>query len=91
MEVEEIKAQDLRAAPPVLPWRDFANWIGMGEDHETVRGWIRKGYLPAYKIGKHVMVNVALFTHQLMVFFFLLCRPSISSCMDSSAASQAGS
>ncbi|MFO1806971.1 DNA-binding protein [Pseudomonas aeruginosa] len=52
--------------PPVLPWRDFANWIGMGEDHETVRGWIRKGYLPAYKIGKHVMVNVALFTHQLM-------------------------
>ncbi|MFO6371891.1 hypothetical protein ACLBYN_05420, partial [Pseudomonas aeruginosa] len=29
MEVEEIKAQDLRAAPPVLPWRDFANWIGM--------------------------------------------------------------
>lgn len=37
-----------------------------GEDHETVRGWIRKGYIPAYKIGKHVMVNVALFTHQLM-------------------------
>ncbi|EPB5740130.1 DNA-binding protein [Pseudomonas aeruginosa] len=66
MEVEEIKAQDLRAAPPVLPWRDFANWIGMGEDHETVRGWIRKGYHPAHKIGKHVMVNVALFTHQLM-------------------------
>ena len=63
MEVEEIKAQDLRAAPPVLPWRDFANWIGMGEEHETVRGWIRKGYIPAYKIGKHVMVNVALFVH----------------------------
>ncbi|MDO1592105.1 DNA-binding protein [Pseudomonas aeruginosa] len=38
----------------------------MGEDHETVRGWIRKGYLPAHKIGKHVMVNVALFTRQLM-------------------------
>lgn len=52
--------------PPVLPWRDFANWIGMGEEHETVRGWIRKGYIPAYKIGKHVMVNVALFVHQLM-------------------------
>ncbi|MCS7649334.1 helix-turn-helix domain-containing protein, partial [Pseudomonas aeruginosa] len=47
-------------------WRDFANWIGMGEEHETVRGWIRKGYIPAYKIGKHVMVNVALFVHQLM-------------------------
>ncbi|HFH4615144.1 DNA-binding protein [Pseudomonas aeruginosa] len=66
MEVEEIKAQAPLDLPPVMPWRDFANWIGMGEDHETVRGWIRKGYIPAHKIGKHVMVNVVLFVHQLM-------------------------
>ncbi|MBW5465851.1 DNA-binding protein [Pseudomonas aeruginosa] len=66
MEVEDIKAQDLRAAQTVLHWRDFAHWIGMYEEHETVRGWIRKGYLTAHKIGKHVMVHVALVTHQLM-------------------------
>ncbi|WP_258023494.1 DNA-binding protein, partial [Pseudomonas aeruginosa] len=55
-----------RSAPSVWLWRDFACLIGMCEDYDTVRGWIRNGYLIAHKIGKHVMVHVALFTHQLM-------------------------
>ncbi|HGN0917899.1 TPA: hypothetical protein ACXNIK_005934 [Pseudomonas aeruginosa] len=29
-------------------------------------GWIRNGYIPHEKGGKHVLVNVALFTSQLM-------------------------
>ncbi len=66
MEVEEIKAQDLRAAPPVLPWRDFANWIGMGGDPETGRGWIRKGFIPADQLRKQGMVHVELFVPQLV-------------------------
>ncbi|MDF5997567.1 hypothetical protein P4050_00680 [Pseudomonas aeruginosa] len=57
--MEEIKAQDLARRPGVAVG-DFTNWIGMGEDHETVRGWIRRGYLPAR--SANVMVNVALFT-----------------------------
>ncbi|AYL33527.1 MULTISPECIES: DNA-binding protein [Pseudomonas] len=66
MDLEEFKTTTAMVPPPVMPWRDFADWIRMGNDHNTVWGWIRNGYLPAHKIGKHVMVNVALFTHQLM-------------------------
>jgi hypothetical protein len=53
-------------APPLMPWREFADWIRMGNDHNTVWGWIRNGYLPSHKVGKHVMVNVALLTQQLL-------------------------
>ncbi|WP_425273869.1 DNA-binding protein [Phytopseudomonas daroniae] len=49
-----------------MPWREFANWIRMENEHDKVRGWIRNGYLPSKKIGKYVLVNVALLTKQLM-------------------------
>ncbi|WNF48419.1 DNA-binding protein [Pseudomonas sp. SG20056] len=61
-----LTLKDLLAPPPVMPWREFANWIRMTEDHDTVWGWIRNGYIPSHKVGKHVMVNVALFTQYLM-------------------------
>ncbi|ENG2597980.1 DNA-binding protein [Pseudomonas aeruginosa] len=49
-----------------MPWREFADWIRMGDRHDVVWGWIRNGYIPHEKVGKHVLVNVALFTSQLM-------------------------
>ncbi|WP_045158171.1 hypothetical protein [Stutzerimonas stutzeri] len=53
-------------APPLMPWREFAEWIRMGGDHDVVWGWIRNGYIPSHKVGKYVMVNVALLTQQLL-------------------------
>ena len=68
MDLEEsnLTLKDLHPAPPVLPWRVFADWIRMSDDHNTVWGWIRNGYIPSHKVGKHVMVNVALLTRQLV-------------------------
>lgn len=66
MELESLKAKDLNTAPPLLPWRVFADWIGMPEEHETVRGWIRQGYIPSQKVGKYVLVNVALLNKRLL-------------------------
>ncbi|WP_415755638.1 DNA-binding protein [Pseudomonas leptonychotis] len=68
MDLEEsnLTAKGTLPAPPVLPWREFADWIRMADDHNTVWGWIRNGYLPSHKVGKHVMVNVALLTTQLL-------------------------
>jgi len=66
MEGINLTLKDLVSPPPVMPWREFANWIRMSEDHDTVWGWIRNGYIPSHKVGKHVMVNVALLTQHLM-------------------------
>ncbi|WP_425222019.1 DNA-binding protein [Pseudomonas sp.] len=49
--------------PPLMPWREFADWIRM--DHDIVRGWIRRGYIPTVKLGKHMMINVALLLERL--------------------------
>jgi len=38
----------------------------MSEDHDTVRGWMRNGYIPHRQVGRHVMVNVALLTQKLL-------------------------
>lgn len=54
----------LLTAPPVLPWREFADWIRVTED--TCDAWIKRGYLPTVKIGRFRMVNVALLTQQLL-------------------------
>ncbi|MEK1939556.1 MAG: DNA-binding protein [Pseudomonas sp.] len=74
MDVEGINLtlKDLITPPPVMPWRDFADWIRMSNDHNSVWGWIRNGYLPSYKLGKHVMVNVSLLTQQLLEKEFTL-------------------
>lgn len=68
MDVEgmNLALKDLICPPPVMPWREFANWIRMGDDHNTVWGWIRNGYIPSHKVGKHVMINVSLLTTQLL-------------------------
>lgn len=57
---------DLLNAPPVMPWRQFADWIRMGDEHDVVWGWIRNGYIPSHKVGKRTMVNVVLLTQQLL-------------------------
>lgn len=66
MELEQLKVKDLTSAPPILPWKTFCAWIGMGEETDTVRGWIRNGYIPTMKIGKYVMVNLTLLNKQLL-------------------------
>lgn len=62
----EISHKNLLAAPPVMPWRDFANWIKMTEGHDVVEAWIKRGYLPTVKIGRYRMVNVAQFVQSLL-------------------------
>lgn len=51
--------------PPIMPWALFVDWIGMSEHSGKVEAWIQRGYIPKVKIGKHVMVNVALFIKEL--------------------------
>ena len=38
----------------------------MGDSHDVVWGWIRNGYIPSQKFGKHMMVNVSQLIAQLM-------------------------
>uniref|UniRef100_UPI0031FECE16 hypothetical protein n=1 Tax=Pseudomonas aeruginosa TaxID=287 RepID=UPI0031FECE16 len=59
MDVKEtpFEMPDLSSPPPMMPWRDFANWIRMGDRHDVVWGWIRNGYIPSQKYGKHMMVQ----------------------------------
>ena len=42
--------------PPLMPWRQFAEWIR--EDPAIVRGWMDKGHLPTVKVGRRRLVNV---------------------------------
>lgn len=66
METEAVDRLELPAgSPPLMPWRQFADWIRMDQDHELVWGWIRRGYLPTVLIGKHRLVNVAALIRQL--------------------------
>jgi hypothetical protein len=51
--------------PPLMPWRKFADSIGMAEEHGVVRGWLDRGYLPAVTLGKRLMVNMILLRKQL--------------------------
>lgn len=68
MDVEgsNLYQNPLATSPPLMPWREFADWIRMGDSHVVVWGWIRNGYIPSQKYGKHMMVNVAQLTAQLM-------------------------
>lgn len=38
----------------------------MGDEHNIVWGWIRNGAIPSHQVGKHLMVNVALLTCELL-------------------------
>lgn len=52
--------------PLLMPWRKFADSIGMAEEHGVVRGWIERGYLPTHTIGKRLMVNIVLLRKTLL-------------------------
>jgi hypothetical protein len=64
VEFEELSKGSLAGAPPLLPWAKFADWIQI--EPGIVRGWVDRGYLPTYRIGKHVLINVALLHKELV-------------------------
>ncbi|MCY1352629.1 hypothetical protein D9M69_389390 [compost metagenome] len=66
MEVDALKPELFINCPPLMPWRQFAAWIHMGDDQDKVRGWCDKGYLPTVRVGRHRMVNVALVVKNLL-------------------------
>lgn len=43
---------------PVISRSRFAEMIGVSEG--VVQGWIAKGYIPTYTVGKYTLVNLAL-------------------------------
>ena len=43
---------------PVISRLRFAEMIGVSEG--VVQGWIAKGYIPTYTVGKYTLVNLAL-------------------------------
>lgn len=43
---------------PVISRMRFAEMIGVSEG--VVQGWIAKGYIPTYTVGKYTLVNLAL-------------------------------
>ncbi|NPW62576.1 DNA-binding protein [Pseudomonas aeruginosa] len=66
MDEPNLTLKDLPSSPPMMPWRDFADWIRMGDRHDVVWGWIRNGYIPSQKYGKHMMVNLTALNSQLL-------------------------
>lgn len=66
METDGLDTQKLYGAPPLMPWQSFADWIGMSDEPGVVRSWIDRGYVPSVKVGRRVMVNVALLTRDLL-------------------------
>ncbi len=45
-------------ALPLISPKRFAELSGIEEG--VLRGWISKGYVPTYSIGKYTLINVAL-------------------------------
>ena len=43
---------------PVISRSRFAQMIGI--DEGVVQGWIAKGYIPTYSVGKYTLINLAL-------------------------------
>lgn len=43
---------------PLISRELFAQLIGVSAD--TVGGWISRGYLPTYEIGRYRLINIAL-------------------------------
>lgn len=66
MEQEVPTTQNPFGPPPVMPWASFVDWIGMSSEPEVAKAWLQRGYIPTLKIGKRLMVNVALYTKELL-------------------------
>lgn len=64
LEGSKLSIEAVNGAPILMPWKDFASWIGTKE--WVVQNWIRQGYIPRIKIGTRVMVNVALLNKRLL-------------------------
>ncbi len=62
--IEDLSSANLITAPPLLPWSKFAEWIQV--EPGIVRGWVLRGYLPSYKVGRHTFINVELLRTQLL-------------------------
>lgn len=43
---------------PVISRSRFAEMIGVSEG--VVQGWVAKGYIPTYSVGKYTLINLAL-------------------------------
>lgn len=55
MDFQEIENSS-SPTPPFMPWAEFADWCRVPAG--VMRGWIDRGYIPAKRIGKHLLVNV---------------------------------
>lgn len=51
------------ALPLISPVR-FSELSGVPEG--VLRGWLAKGYIPTYSIGKYTLINLALLNHMAM-------------------------
>jgi len=58
----ELSAQAL-ALPLISPDR-FAELTGVSAG--VLRGWMSRGYVPTYSIGKYTLINLALLNHLAM-------------------------
>jgi hypothetical protein len=58
----ELSAQVL-ALPLISPDR-FAELTGVPTG--VLRGWMSRGYVPTYSIGKYTLINLALLNHMAM-------------------------
>lgn len=58
----ELSAQAL--ALPLISVDRFAELAGIAPG--VIRGWISRGYLPTYSIGKYTLINLALLNHMAM-------------------------
>lgn len=58
---------DLSAQALVLPLIShdrFAELTGISPG--VIRGWMSRGYIPSYSIGKYTLINLALLNHMAM-------------------------
>jgi hypothetical protein len=51
-------------ALPMISREQFAKLTGIPEG--VVQGWVMRGYLPVYEIGKYRLINLALLNHMAM-------------------------
>lgn len=60
MEAGQLIVEQLASAVsvPVVSRARFSELTGVPEG--VVQGWIAKGYLPTYSIGKYTLINLAL-------------------------------